>query len=227
MRSAQRHKNPALPRDSTSVLYRGISPQEMLDVLRSGRIVGRGNAFSGDSRSTLVFFAEADPSALAHQGDDSVRAVQSDPKFVAAFDAIHAARDPLERRMHALDYDDWSSAKERMRLRAALRPLDARFKRLQDKMFAEAHKRKTVFAEKHDGITSFVLELHDVPGGTRFTAPDSFHDGDEVGFDRASGVSAKYIAWVYPVRGTGHGKLSMGEPMTLTEAARLLRVRLR
>lgn len=66
-------------------------------------------------------------------------------------------------------------------------------------MYAEVDRVRARYRARF-GATSFVLELANMPGGTRYSGSDSRHDGDEVGFQRDPGVSAKYIRRVHAVR---------------------------
>lgn len=200
-------RNPIVPRATSEALFRSVSPEEMIDIVRTGLITGRGNAFSGDARSHLVFFGTHGVDDVLHNGEDSLRQVNSSPVFWNAFRALDADDRTIEReRAHFAQYQsDYGINPPRGQAKrfSAYRKLTekqhkARMK-LLDAMYKEAarlraHHIKTL------GATSFVIELHDVPGGTLYTETDSFHQSDEVGFDREVGVSAEHIAWVSIVR---------------------------
>lgn len=221
----------------SEALFRSVSAEELADIFATGRIVGRGNTFSGDSRD-YVFFGETSVEDVMDQGEDLQRAVSTDPKHYATRDrlreidgelrATRAERSEILRRrgLDVRDPDVWSLSKpERRRveeLDREVRKLEDAYHRVQSpwlrKVDAEA-KRLRVLNRKRYGATSFVIELHNVPGGVRFTAPDSYHQTAEVGFARPNGLSGgnRRIRRVWPI--LDGVKLT---PMTPDEAARLV-----
>ena len=222
----RRHANPVYPRTTTAPLYRSISPLELIEILKSGRIVGRGNTFSGDDRD-LVFFADADTD-LKYQGEDMARSIYSDPAVAKKFDALHTEERALEAERRRINPRDqmWLPAAAQKALDTIRRAQDRNtrsLRALQKSLDAKGRKRRDMFLDKY-GVTSFIVELHDAPGGIVYDGGDTRHLGTEIGFERVPGVDARYIAAVYPVRWSGtYGQpVEVLPPVSLREAAAIL-----
>jgi hypothetical protein len=200
----------------------------MLDIVRTGRIVGRGNFFSGDRRDHLVFFGNTSVEDVSHSGEDTLRAVYSSPAFLAEWAQIHEETRRLDREWKRFsgmlsDYGYDVPKGQRVefnRVRKARESLLKKESKLRDKMYAAAKALKAKNRKKF-GATSFTLELEGAPGGIAFTGEDSAHGRDEVGFLRDPGVSADYIRRVHVLM---DGKVI--DEVTYPELSRaLLRIR--
>jgi hypothetical protein len=187
------------------VLYRSVSPEELADIFATGRITGRGNTFSGDGRD-MVFFGEASVEDVLSQGEDTLRAASTDPKHAATRARMQELDDEVtaaHRTLKALyarhgidphDYSEWEHPKAVRdaveRLERTLKSASAAYDRVQRpwlrKVEAEAAKLRERDRKRY-GATSFVVELHNVPDGVRFTDADSYHQTAEVGFRRPRG----------------------------------------
>lgn len=221
-----RRPNPVERREDTGTLYRGVSPPEMVDILRTGRIVGRGNYFSGDPRDHLVFFGENGADEVSGSAIDHLRMAQSETGFVAKSRALAALEEDLEersRRREPPPFDELDPGGDAMRREDDR--LAGRRRRLQKALY----DRSAALVERHErlygGVHGFVVVLDGVPGGTRYTGAESWHHGPEVGFERDPGVSARFITAVRPVLIPPGRAQRLGPPMTLGDVARLLRVR--
>jgi len=222
-----RRTNPVEPRADTGPLYRGVSPPEMIDILRTGRIVGRGNYFSGDPREHLVFFGEGGTDAVSDQGLDALRTAQSEPAFVSkSRDLAALERDLEERNRRRVPPPLYRRDPEGDAMRREDDRLAARRRRLQKTLYDRAAALSARYERLYDGVRGFVVALEGVPGGVRYTGADSWHQGPEVGLERDPGVSARYITAVYPVRKPRAGRPELGEAMGPDALARLLHVRL-
>jgi hypothetical protein len=196
-------RNPVEARTTDEPLFRSVSPEEMIDIARTGLITGRGNAFSGDTRRDLVFFGSVDAGDVLYNGEDTLRAVQSSEKFVEAWKEMWREEEDLNRLMARFDRykDSWVPRAEEKEFNRLRRAQDARHKReskLRNSMYDAAEKLRAKHKKKY-GATSFTLELHGLPSGTVYSKPDSFHQSNEVGFPRDPGVSSAFIEWVYVV----------------------------
>ncbi len=221
----------------SDVLFRSVSADELADIFTTGRIVGRGNTFAGDDRD-YVFFGETSVEDVMDQGEDLQRSVSTEPKYnetrarMREIDGdLRAARSErseiLRRRgLDVRDPDLWSLSKTDRRMVEELerdaRKLEGAYHRVQSswlrKVESEAKKLR-VLNRKMYGATSFVIELRNVPGGVRFTAPDSYHQTAEVGFSRPTGIPSgnRRILRVWPI--LDGAKLP---PLTPDAAARLV-----
>ncbi len=203
------------------VLYRSVSPDELADIFATGRITGRGNTFSGDGRD-MVFFGETSVEDVLSQGEDTLRAVSTDPKYDAAR-AMLRDLDAQEREAHTAlkalydrhgidphDYTPWSHPKAVRdaveRLERAIKSASAAYDKMQRPWLRKVEAETAKVRErnrKRYGATSFVVELHNVAYGVRFTDADSYHQTAEVGFDRPDGPyignRLSKIARVWPV----------------------------
>jgi hypothetical protein len=203
MRQRRARRNPITPRDTTGPIFRSVSPEEMIDIVRTGRITGRGNAFSGDQRVDMVFFGTKNAKDVMHNGEDTLRQVSSSPAFQDKFRALDTDLEKIESEReyfagHMSDFG-YSVPRAQDKRFSAWRKLQDRHykahKKVQDAMYATVTKLRDQHRRKF-GATSFTIELRDVPGGVLYTSPDSSHQTDEVGFKRKPGVSAEHIAWV-------------------------------
>jgi len=209
--------NPRTSRTTTESLYRGVSPGEYADIIRSGRITGRGNLFSGDPRCSFVFFGREQfvgmRDVVRSQGEDVTRYVGSLPEIVSLAGEVGRLEAELwrvDKQATAFWYKgETAEVREKQKeYRKAVRLLDTTFRQLE-----VAHK----VARRRAGLTSLVLRLDGVRGGTLFTEGDSFHATDEVGFKRARGVKiAKHLAKVYVYDENGlRAELEGGEALDL------------
>jgi hypothetical protein len=73
------HRNPT-ENATIRTMWRSVSPDEMVDVITSGRIRGRGNAFARDERD-YVFFGIDGPVEVMHHGEDTARQVGTRPEW--------------------------------------------------------------------------------------------------------------------------------------------------
>jgi hypothetical protein len=187
------------------VLFRSVSPDELADIFATGRITGRGNTFSGDGRD-MVFFGETSVEDVLSQGEDTLRAVSTDPKYDVTRARMQALDDELNEAHRALkafyarhgidphDYSPWSHPKAVRdaveRLERAIKSASAAYDKVQRPWLRKVEAETAKVRErnrKRYGATSFVVELHNVPDGVRYTDGDSFHQTAEVGFRRPRG----------------------------------------
>ena len=187
------------------VLYRSVSPEELADIFATRRITGRGNSFSGDARD-MVFFGETSVEDVLSQGEDTLRAASTDPKHAATRARMQELDDELNEAHRALkafysrhgidphSYSEWEHPKAVRdaveRLERTIKSASAAYDKVQRpwlrKVEAEAKKLRERDRKRY-GATSFVVELHNVPDGVRFTDGDSYHQSPEVGFRRPRG----------------------------------------
>jgi hypothetical protein len=181
----ERRTNPVAPRADSGPLYRGVSPPEMADILRTGRIVGRGNYFSGDPREHLVFFGEDGPDAVSDQSLDVVRTAQSEPAFVARSRALAELERDLEERNRRHELPPlWRPDPAGDALRREDARLASQRRRLQEALYDRADALRARYDRLYGGVYGFVVALEGVPGGVRYTGADSWHQGTEVGLPR-------------------------------------------
>jgi len=192
--------NPS-ERRTKEPLFRSVSPAEYADILASGRVVGRRNWFSGDRRD-MVFFGQALDGVLG-QGEDVSRYVASIPEVREELEA----KEVLFREYHRLNDErrekygvkgfHWGvpAAFERR-----VRQAEERAFKAQKKVFGDMDRRIKQVREQNrrDRATSYVLEMHGLPGGTLFTGDESFHTGPEVGFAPGT-VGLDHLARVHVV----------------------------
>lgn len=235
MKQRATRPNPIKKVDVSPVLYRSVSPGELADIFATGRIVGRGNVFSGDARD-MVFFGTESVEDVADQSEDFSRAAFGDPKHAETRARLRAI-DESERKARAAfkkfaksvgsdewHFDPWEHPKEirerGIALKKEISKAEDAYRKVQApwlKKCASEATKATAQNRKKYGATSFVIELRNVPGGTRFSTPHSAHRSDEVGFDRPTGVDASKIVRVYAVL-----DMKVIREMTPEEAARLV-----
>jgi hypothetical protein len=171
------------------VLYRSVSPWEMVDILETREIRGRGGRFSGDHRhgpECHVWFAESIP-PIIHSGEDYLRYMQG----LTVWEPVHAALDWL-----------------RDRDRAQAGPARHNARELREKL-GDAY-RKALYALSRQAdesaeklpVTSYIIALYDMPGGAMYTDRDSLQsDAVEVCFPlSAAGELFDHIAGVDLIR---------------------------
>lgn len=90
-------------------MWRSVSPDEMVDILKSGRITGRGNTFAYDDRD-FVFFGTEGELAVRHHGEDTGRQVATRPEWRRR---LKEARDADENVSFVFWAIDDEAAKER------------------------------------------------------------------------------------------------------------------
>ncbi len=97
-------------------MWRSVSVDELVDIIVTGRITGRGNAFSHDDRD-YVFFGIDGPDAVIHHGEDTGRQIATRPEFMRRITQARTSTAPQAIRevFWAIDAD---AARERKELSA-------------------------------------------------------------------------------------------------------------
>lgn len=188
--------NPIEPLPNQNSIYRSVSPWELVDFQQTGIVTGRGNWFSGDPRTNLVFFGES-LKEVVHHGEDWRRYLESSQEFQEAL--------ILKTKFFDLATDLREAAKKQPRwtkpfyvrydLASKCENLGGKFQdlvfekmgRILDKWSAERKRLK---------YTSYILEFTNVPDGTRYTGRESLTKPSEVSFPR-NAVTDQYLSRVH------------------------------
>lgn len=170
------------------VLYRSVSPWEMADILNTHEIRGRGGRFADDRRAgpdCHVWFAESIP-PIIHSGEEYLRYMQG----LTIWAPIHSALDQLfEIYNEAYDKleadrkaDVWPPDRETNRIYHGVRELHRKLGDAYRKAIYGLAKQANASAAKLP-VTSYVIHLYDMPGGTMYSDRDSMQrDALEVCF---------------------------------------------
>lgn len=206
------------------VLYRSVSPWEMANILATREVRGRGGAFASDNRRDTCHTWFADSIApIIHSGEDYLRYTQG----LAEWEPVHHAIETLyrvEQEADAVMEAQRAGWEESRRWMAPVDPQvrhthDAAYKlrkQLGDawrKAIYELAKQARTSAAKSPRIpTSYVLHLHDMPGGTMYADRDSRQSGAvEVCFPLEDAHELyEHIAGVDLIKGVGRE-----EPVTI------------
>lgn len=194
-------RNPKGPRTDRGALFRSVSPWEMADILKTGEIRGFGAYFSGDQRENCLWFGTS-IEGVWHNGEDWSRFVHSWAPVRETYELSHRVYDVLRLSEKTLDKLDLWSRRE-----SPVRKISERARPLYDKIQKAAHKVQMAALDLVDRVrdatpvTSYVLELHGVEGGTLYTDNDSLNGAPEVCLKPP--VPASKIAMVWLVKGRG------------------------
>jgi hypothetical protein len=160
------------------VLYRSVSPWEMADILATRQIRGRGGRFASDRRAgpnCHVWFAES-IAPIIHSGEEYLRYMQGltiwDPVHSALdqlFEIYNEAYDKLEADRKA---DVWPPDRETNRIYHGIRELHRKLGDAYRKGIYGLAKQANASAAKLP-VTSYVIHLFDMPGGTMYSDRDS------------------------------------------------------
>jgi len=200
------------------VLFRSVSPWEMHAILETGLVTGRGGVFAGDPRASdecHIWFAEA-IKPIIHSGEDYLRYFQGLPDWDELHEALDALRD-LTRPLYKQMQSEYPLARRAAKVYHAASDLE----RGLGEVFREAlydlarQARASTKRFPTRSPTSYVIEIHDMLGGTRYTAEDSLQgDAAEVCFPRREAARIySHIEAVHlvGVRGTAPPKLNKSE----------------
>jgi hypothetical protein len=92
------------------VLYRSVSIPELSDIVKTGKIMGKGNSFNEFDHRSWVFFGDEITTELVHQGEDTERKAQISLDNHPIHAKFAELQDRLkEKREQIADYirDDW------------------------------------------------------------------------------------------------------------------------
>jgi hypothetical protein len=169
-----------------SVLYRSVSPWEMVDILDTRSISGRGGRFASDDRAgpdCHVWFGDS-IQPIIHSGEEYLRYTQTmslwDP-IIDALDQLYTITGDLNRKLRALEEarsSGWYSREQRMQQEQLNRtwiPVHALEQKLRDayrKAIYDLAKQANASAAKLR-VTSYVIVIHDMPGGTMYSNRDT------------------------------------------------------
>jgi hypothetical protein len=177
------------------MLYRSVSPWEMADILATQQIRGRGGRFADDSRAgpdCHVWFAES-IRPIIHSGEEYLRYMQG----LSMWDPVHnalnqlwaiynAAYDKLEAERQA---NIWPPDRETSRIYHGVRELHRKLGDAYRKGIYGLAKQANASAAKLP-VTSYVIHLYDMPGGTMYSDRDSMQrDALEVCFPLSAASS--------------------------------------
>lgn len=163
-------------------LFRSVSPWEMADILETRQIRGRCGAFAGDSRCSPdchAWFATAiEP--IIHSGEDYARYTQTLPVFhdlLEALDAISVVAGRAYREVSAQRAaNPWRVDKNLLRTYDATNELRSKLGEAYRKAMYALAKQADASRAKMP-VTSYVIHVEAVPGGTMYTADDSRQTG--------------------------------------------------
>lgn len=177
------------------VLFRSVSPWEMVDILETREVRGRGGEFAGDRRrgeDCHVWFGDS-IAPIIHSGEDYLRYMQGLPTWKP----IHAALDQLYK-IHDAAYDKlqadqqnhvWPHDRETHRAYTVTRELKTKLGDAYRKAIYGLAKQANTSAAKLR-VTSYILVLHDMPGGVMYSDRDSMQrDATEVCFSLSAARS--------------------------------------
>jgi len=160
------------------VLYRSVSPWEMAHILDTQEIHGRCGRFAGDRRcgpECQTWFAESIP-PIIHSGEEYLRYVQG----LTMWDPVLAALDQLSE-IYGAAYDKLQADQERrvwpvdratQRTYQTVRELHRKLGDAYRKAIYDLAKQANASAAKLPA-TSYVIAIHDMPGGTMYSDRDS------------------------------------------------------
>jgi hypothetical protein len=170
-----------------SILYRSVSPWEMADILNTQSIRGRCGKFASDDRCSPdchVWFGDA-IRPIIHSGEDYIRYTQTislwDP-ILAALDQLYTITSDIQSKLRALEEiarsGGWYSREQRMQqeqLNRTYTPVRALEQKLSDAyrkaIYGLANQARASAAKLP--VTSYVIVLQDMPGGTMYSDRDS------------------------------------------------------
>jgi len=180
------------------VLYRSVSPWEMVHILETQQIRGRCGKFAGDRRcgpDCHVWFAESIP-PIIHSGEEYLRYMQG----LTIWEPLHDVLDQLSEIYGAayakLQADQqnrmWPTDRETHRTYQVVRELHQKLGDAYRKAIYGLAKQANASAAKLPA-TSYVIAVYDMPGGTMYTDHDSMQRGAvEVCFP-SSAANALYM----------------------------------
>lgn len=194
-----------------NVLYRSVSPWEMVDILETHEIRGRGGAFAGDRRGGDVcqtwFSTTIAP--IIHSGEDYLRYTSTMP----IWDELHEALENLDT-VNGQAYDkleeqrkvnQWRVDKQLHRTYTVTRELQKKLGDAYRKSIYGLTKQANASAAKLP-VTSYVIHVHSARGGVMYTNKDSMQSrAVEVCFPlSAARMLYDHISGVDLVKSHGH-----------------------
>jgi hypothetical protein len=179
-----------------SLLYRSVSPWEMVNILETRQVRGRGGRFASDDRAgpdCHVWFGNA-IKPIIHSGEDYVRYTQTIGLWEPLTDALDQLYDitrevyPQVRTFQEKMAKEWLSRDERaefqrlIKIEATVGALERKLRDAYRNAIYALAKQARASAAKLP-VTSYVIVLQSMPGGTMYSSRDSRQgDATEVCF---------------------------------------------
>jgi hypothetical protein len=209
------------------VLYRSVSPWEMADILATQEIRGRGGRFAGDRRAgpdCHVWFAES-IAPIIHSGEDYLRYMQGLSMWAPIHHALDQLNDLSNKAYRKLEVDRQAGRwpdRETNRVYHGVHELERKLGDAYRKAIYGLAKQANASAAKLP-VTSYVIHLYDMPGGTMYSDRDSMQGSAlEVCFPlSAASTLYRHIAGVDLVKRTGPGTYETVGHITGEELDRL------
>lgn len=153
-------------RAGAGTIYRSVSPWELDDILRSGKVTGRGAKFSGDWNRTKdgIWFGETIPE-VEHHGRDWRRYLESSPEFSYGF--------RLKERLFTMAREVADEHDAPRKANTISQKIHALGEKLQAALFERLGKVLNTHKERY----AYVLEITDVPGGDVYSQEHSLSGG--------------------------------------------------
>lgn len=162
-------------RVGTDALFRSVSPWELEDIIKRGRVTGKGSWFSGDRKrtGTGVWFG-VEIEHVKHHGMDWRRYLESTSEFRRAFKVkteIEILRNIMSVPWNAEPQVRWRWPQWKSKISSQLTKLFGQFQDRLFKRLGEMTARVTKSQEKQ--AAAYVIEVSGVAGGTVYSGEHS------------------------------------------------------